>query len=191
MGQPSAPEPALLFLGLLWTDDKARQTALDAFCKTFGRPFLETPPEPFTHTDYYDDEMGPGITRSYLFFPHLTDPGDLADLKLWTNSLEEEATKQSGKTGRPVNLDPGFLALDKLVLATTKERSHRIYIGKGIYAESTLHFHKGRYEARPWTYPDYARGYLRPVFLAARKVLKRMLKERAASMPPAGRAGRE
>lgn len=179
MGRAGAPEPALLFLGLLWTDEEAKQGALDAFCGRFGGPFIETPPEPFTHTDYYVEEMGGDIRRSYLFFPHLVDPGDLADVKLWTNWLEDGIVKQSGQAGRSVNLDPGFLALDKFVLATTKNRSHRIYIGKGIYAESTLHFHKGRFEPWPWTYPDYARECLSPVFLAARSALKRMLKERS------------
>lgn len=174
MGQPLEPAPALLYLGVLWSSEAAWEAARAAFCGRFGQPFLWTPPEPFEHTAYYEAEMGSPIFREYLFFAHLLPPAELADAKLWTNRLEHET---GGPAGRRVNLDPGYLALDKLVLATTKDRSHRIHIGNGIYAESTLQFYDGGYRAWPWTYPDYARPVLAPVFTAARKVLKRLLRD--------------
>jgi hypothetical protein len=54
-----------------------------------------------------------------------------------------------------VNIDPGYIARDKLVLATTKDFFHRLYLGKGIYGEVTLHFQKGAVRHFSWTYPDY------------------------------------
>ena len=56
---------------------------------------------------------------------------------------------------RPVNLDPGIIEPSKLVLASTKNFSHRIYIGDGMYAELTLSFCRGKWQSFPYTFPDY------------------------------------
>ena len=177
MATARQPAKALLFCGLLWSDERAKEEALTILAERFGEPAIATPKEEFSHTHYYEEEMGSPLWRSYLFFAHLFDPGELAALKTWTNRLEEDLKTRFRPQGRPVNLDPGYLTLDKLVLATTKDRSHRIYIADGIYAESTLHFHRGAYRPWPWTYPDYARPVLAPVMLAARNLLKALARE--------------
>ena len=59
---------------------------------------------------------------------------------------------------RPINLDPGYVESSKLVLATTKNYSHRTYIGQSMYAEATLYYSKNQWHAWPYTYPDYAGG---------------------------------
>ncbi|OPZ95339.1 MAG: hypothetical protein BWY71_02269 [Planctomycetes bacterium ADurb.Bin412] len=69
---------------------------------------------------------------------------------------------------RPINLDPGYIDASKLVLATTKNYSHRIYIGQSMYAEATLHYHRGKWQAWPFTYPDYGSGLYDPFLNAAR-----------------------
>ena len=81
-----------------------------------------------------------------------------------TNDLE---SKYSRDDRRRVNLDPGYLLRERFVLATGKNFSHRIYIGRRIYADLTLIFTKGVFQTLPWTYPDYADkkmlGYLEQV----------------------------
>ena len=74
---------------------------------------------------------------------------------------------------RRVNLDPGYVSLSKMVLATTKDYSHRIYLGQGIYAEVTLHYRHGAFHPWEWTYPDYASqryldifGHIRDIYVA-------------------------
>jgi hypothetical protein len=76
----------------------------------------------------------------------------LADIKLVTNALEQ-ARAADGR--RRVNIDPGYLLLERFVLATGKNYSHRIYLGRGIYADLTLIYRQGAFRALPWTYPDY------------------------------------
>lgn len=113
---------------------------------------------PFDMTEYYAVEMGEDLQRQFVSFQSLIDPILLPSIKILTNDLERRVCYELGlpTEQRRVNLDPGYLSLSKIVLATTKDFSHRMYVGNGIYAESTLHFEKGGWMAWPWTYPDYA-----------------------------------
>ena len=110
----------------------------------------------FDFTVYYEPEMGPNLLRKFLAFERPVDAAELAGIKLWTNALEDRFAAEPGfAVRRPINLDPGYVAPSKLVLATTKDHAHRIYLGQGIHAEVTLTFLKGAFEPMPWTYPDY------------------------------------
>ena len=108
---------------------------------------------PFTFTTYYNDEMGTPLFRRLVAFKQLIHQVSLADIKLFTNDLEDEHSI-NGK--RVINIDPGYLLQERFVLATGKNFTHRIHIGKGIYADLTLIYTKGGFELLPWTYPDYA-----------------------------------
>ncbi len=108
---------------------------------------------PFDYTDYYHTEMGRPLFRRVFSFLELVEQTFLADAKTITNGIEE---KYSRNGLRRVNIDPGYLLLERFVLATGKNYSHRIYIGKGIYADLTLLYTDGEYRKLPWTYPDYA-----------------------------------
>lgn len=112
-----------------------------------------SPVLPFSATDYYEEEFGPNLQREIVTFAELRDMAALAAVKRLTNELE---TRWAIGGNRKVNIDPGYIALGKFVLATTKDRDHRIYIGQGIFAEVTLRYRAGSFEAREWTYPDYA-----------------------------------
>jgi hypothetical protein len=80
------------------------------------------------------------------------DPSCLSRVKLLSNALEDRFRR--GRT-RPVNLDPGLVALSRFVLATTKESAHRVPLADGIYAEVTLAYSRGGYHPLEWTYPDF------------------------------------
>ena len=114
---------------------------------------------PFVETDYYERSMGENLKKTILAYERLIAPERLAELKLQTNAWEDAYAKLGRHPEpRPLNLDPGYLTLAKFVLATTKDHSHRIYLGQGVYAEVTLHYEKGRWRHRDWTYPDYRRA---------------------------------
>jgi hypothetical protein len=109
-------------------------------------------PVPFSFSDYYTDEMGTDLLKWYLTFGPLMDRERLPDVKIFTNEFERERCINGQ---RMVNVDPGYIARDKLVLASTKDFYHRLYLADGIYGEVTLHFRKGVFRFFSWTYPDY------------------------------------
>lgn len=107
----------------------------------------------FDFTDYYQNEMGTGLVRSWVGFEKPVMPDRLAQIKLTTNEMEQRFLDEHGN--RRLNLDPGILSLHNLVLASTKDYAHRICLADGIYAELTLIYRSGGYRALEWTYPDY------------------------------------
>jgi hypothetical protein len=122
----------------------------------FGPVAFTSLPYYFTQTTYYERDMGTGLRKHFIAFRDLVSPDCLPGAKLLANELE----KQCASCGqfpevRPLNIDPGLLNLGKFMLATTKDQAHRIYIGKGIFAEVTLRFEQGSYVLWPWTYADY------------------------------------
>ena len=131
--------------------------------------------ELFDHneTTFYEKSMGPGLRKMFLAFAGLRDPAEMIDWKLLTNAWEEEYAAQGlHPEPRPLNLDPGYLTEAKLVLATTKDRDHRLYLGRGIFAEVTLHYQRGEWITRPWTYPDYQRADFHAFFSQCRVFLR-------------------
>jgi hypothetical protein len=134
---------------------------------------------PLTETRYYEREMGEGLVKRYQTFANLAGPEHLAPLKLAAMGLESELAGPGG--GRTVNLDPGYVFDGGLALSTAKFSGHRLYLGQGIWGELTLHFHRGSFEALPWTYRDY----LRPEVIA---LLTRARQARASAL--AASAGR-
>lgn len=151
--------------------------------KKFGPIELKSPVIPFNYTDYYEEEIGRDIKRQFLSFQKLIDPGSLAGIKLFTNKLEERLQRERVGPGRPINLDPGYLASSKLVLASTKDYYHRIYLEKGIYAEVTLRYVKGAFEPLPWTYPDYRSKEYIDFFTESRILYTKKLRKQLASNP--------
>jgi len=152
MGEPKEPTPVKLLVAMLSREIEFFQLAERALSRSFGPIDYVSPQSPFYHTPYYEEEFGLGILRKFVAFQRLIDPGRLAEIKLLTNALEQKWAKE-GK--RRINLDPGYISPSKLVLATTKNHGHRIYLGQGIYAEVTLVYHDKDYRPWPWTYPDY------------------------------------
>jgi hypothetical protein len=154
MATPATPARALLFAGLLLHISVDRDRIYSILVGEFGRIAMTSSSFLFTETDYYTSEMGSDLTRVWLGFRKLIEQDDLVDLKLRTNRLEE-GFAVDGK--RRVNLDPGYLTPGKVVLASTKDNQHRLYLGRGIYAEVTLRYQGGSYRPWEWTYRDYRR----------------------------------
>ena len=120
---------------------------------SYGPPDFLSDVVPFDYTDYYCPEMGENLVRRFLSMEKLIRPETLPDIKLATNSMENEFT-QEGK--RRVNIDPGYISKGHLILATGKSYAHRPYLRDGIYADLTLFYQNKKFCSLPWTYPDYA-----------------------------------
>ena len=158
----------------------AFERAQEALVARFGPLDHISPDLPFAYTDYYTREMGAGILRRIVSVHELFPPGDLASVKVWTNALEDTWREDGLRTA---NLDPGYICGGKLVLATTKDQAHRIYLAQGIYAEVTLLFRKGQFTTLPWTYPDYASAAYHRIFCEIRNLYMAQLRRLDPARP--------
>ncbi len=175
------PDPALLVVALFSRHAAALAWAAERLEVEFGPAGLSGRPFDFRHTRYYEPEMGPGLRKYLLAFERLVGAEELSRIKRRTNELEDElAGTGRYPARRPLNLDPGILTLGKLVLATTKDQAHRVYLGDGIYGESTLFFRDGAFEPWPWTYPDYREALVLGFLKDARAYYRRRLREAGA-----------
>ncbi|MBF0481549.1 MAG: DUF4416 family protein [Desulfovibrionaceae bacterium] len=167
MSTPAPPPPATLILSILSAKWEAIWPGLTARLENdFGPADFVSDPLAFDHTGYYDQELGTPITRRILAFERLVPQDDLADIKLAANTVENELRDAGGR--RIVNLDPGLISPERLVLATGKNFTHRVYLGKGVFADLTLYYQKGDWNALPWTFPDYNGPELRAILTQLR-----------------------
>lgn len=182
MGTPRLPLPAKLICGLLGADEDLLHRARQMLVRRFGPVEFESAIWLFSQTSYYETEMGPGLKRQFVAFERLIPPDSLARIKRETNEIESQIAEECVALGiaRPVNLDPGTIDLARLVLATTKDRSHRIYLDQGVYAEVTLHWSEGAWRVWPWTYPDYHDPAYHEFFTRVRTRLSEQLRAGAA-----------
>ncbi len=179
MGRVRRPMQVIYFCALLRAPSLPQdhvETVLEAH---FGPIILRSEAIPFVQTAYYEREMGSGLMRTYLGFAPLRNMSDLAGVKHETNRLE---TQWAVDDRRLVNLDPGYLDHAKVVLVTTKDYSHRLYVGGGMYAEVTLQYRDKRYQPWEWTYPDYRQPVALDFFNQLREVYKTQL-QRAIRLP--------
>jgi hypothetical protein len=153
MSRPRPSPPVLLVIGLLRNSSLPLDPVLERIGEAFGPTAKVSIPLPFSHTAYYEPEMGPQLVRQFLAQDQLVDPGQLAEIKWRTNEIESKFSREDGR--RRLNLDPGCLSMANLVLATGKGYTHRPYLGNGIYADLTLMWQQGAWCDLPWTYPDY------------------------------------
>jgi hypothetical protein len=171
-----APPKVLPIIGIIFVENVSVDDALKTLKREIGDVILKSDTIPFSHTDYYTNEMGNGLSREWRVFDKLIEPNILVHLKHTTNDIERAYLNEKG--GRTINIDPGLLSLSNLILASTKNYSHRIYLSNGIYAEVTLIFKNSRFNPLEWTYPDYRENTALDFFSEARKLLKdRLIKE--------------
>lgn len=175
MGTAKEPKPVKLIASVFSADPARIDAALAALEECFGPVDFRSDPLPFDHTDFYAPEFGEGIVRRIVAFQRLIDPGDLPRIKRLTNDVEARLADSEGR--RAVNVDPGYVSEGKVVLATTKDHRHRLYLGEGVYGEVTLYYHKGEFRAWGWTYPDYASPRYRQIFTEIRARYREQLRE--------------
>ena len=119
--------------------------------------------------------MGRRLVRRMVSFEDLIEPESLPGIKLETNRIES-LHADSGR--RRVNIDPGYVSLGNLVLATGKGGAHRPCLRDGIYADLTLLYQGGAFKPLEWTYPDYADEKIREIVRLVREKYRVQLRLR-------------
>jgi hypothetical protein len=152
MSTIKSPAPVALFVAALYAPNFSDAAASELIAEHFGNALLPGPLFDFTFSAYYADEMGPSLRKAFFVLDRMIDPAELPEWKLRAMALEEQHSR-GGK--RTINLDPGYLEAPKLVLATAKNFAHRIYLGRGVYADVQLYVRDGKFQTNSWTYPDY------------------------------------
>lgn len=168
----STPPSVSLFFGLLVADDALFAEVEGILQKEYTDIVLRSETLPFDMTDFYNAEMGSCILRRWVGVESTIDPSALRAIKNHTNRIEKIWAEGEGDAmRRRVNIDPGYLTPAKVVLASCKDRDHRMYLGSGIFGEVTLSYKRGskRYEPFPWTYPDYRTEAAQSFFLEFRE----------------------
>lgn len=166
------PDPVKPVLSLFTADKTLFREIIKRLEKEWGPADLASGLLDFSSTDYYEEEFGAGLKRKFFSFERLIAPYELAGLKTFSNSLEAEFSKD-GK--RLVNIDPGYMALEKFVLASCKNFTHRICVGRGVYADLTFMYTGDAFKALEWTYPDYKAEDVVSFLKEARKRLAKQL----------------
>jgi hypothetical protein len=157
--------------GNLALKGRAREMLADSF----GGIERESEPFSFCCTDYYRD-ISPELSRCFFSFAGVAFP----DLVVWKKTaIALESSSGAGRPGgaRRVNIDPGYIDGARLVLASTKDNAHRIYIGEGIFAETTLCRRKSGWESFSYTFPDFKSGIYDAFLETARQDWRRDIRE--------------
>jgi len=162
---------ALLFCGMLYSSLEYRNRAAGELVDSYGEICLYSGRIRFNDfSHYYDDETGEEITREWILFSDAIDLEHFNEKKIKTVEIEDRF-RINGK--RAVNLDPGCITLSSVQLLTTKNFSHRIYLGEGIFSEITFLFTKAGFKYLDWTFPDYKSETAQKFFLESREKLKK------------------
>ncbi|TWT73980.1 DUF4416 family protein [Allorhodopirellula solitaria] len=173
MAKPRLIEPVVRFCAVISRHAEARHWARQRLCEHWGAAAEVSSPAPFTAGGFYAAEMGEGLTKILVAFDDFADPAGLADWKRLTNAWEREYAQSSDHAEtRPLNLDPGYITQAKLVLATIKDRDHRLYLHDGIFAEVTLNYMGGRWIHHRWTYPDFRTPHVAEFAMTCRERLR-------------------
>lgn len=174
MSRIKNPFPVKYFSAILFTPDFWVDEVHSQLIEILGSMDHTSPIFDFGYTDYYEEEMGASLKKQFVSFERLRPPDEIASIKLKTNAIEEQFMA-GGR--RRVNLDPGYIEEAKMILATTKNFSHRIYLKNGIYGDLQYRFRGGAYTFLEWTYPDYKDEIAVTFFREIRKIYGQQLEK--------------
>lgn len=172
MAKPEPVVPVKLLVAVLWADADVREEALRLMAEHWGEIDFQGPDRPFDASDYYEPEMGQGLSRRLVAFAPLVQPESIRPAKLRCNEIEEQLAAESG---RLVNLDIGYLDHNKIVLASLKYAGQKIHLGDGVYADLIARYSAGHYRPFEWTFPDFRDGrYHDDLFAIRRRYLQQL-----------------
>ena len=179
MGQIHEVQQVKFIVGILAIGEDVLADGREAISRKLGAIDSCSEVWPFTSTSYYGKEMFENLVRQFVSLTELGDPADIVELKLASNCAELADAEVRGRgQRRAINLDPGYISPAKLVLGSTKDYSHRIYLREGIYAETTLQYESGAWRSFPWSFPDYAEPRYHAFFGQVRSDLLEALRSR-------------
>ena len=172
MGEIHTPPPVLPIVTVFSRYPEALEWAKARIEREWGEVVLIGGPFPFELTHYYDETMGGGLQRVFFALKPLMEASMLVAMKHQSNEWEDEYARQFPKDEpRPVNIDPGYIDMSKLVLASSKDFTHRIYMADGIFAEITLFYRRGGWQTHDWTFPDFRATTYHPFLSQCRQLL--------------------
>lgn len=174
MAHPERVEPVMVLVSVIHRSDEALKRAAAGLEETFGSPRLRSEPYRFDMSPYYEEEMGTALQRVWLVFGRLDDPARLPGWKLSCYRLEGRLSTDGRRT---VNLDPGYMDLGKLVLASFKPAPEKVYMGDGVWAHTCLLYGHGRFTAPEHSFPDFADGRFDEFLTEVRRAYRRLLAE--------------
>ena len=174
MSRLQEPSAVRLFMGLIYKPDSSIADLIEMLEEKLGAFIFESEVSQFNHSSYYANEMGEGLLRKILTFEKLIRRTEIVEIKTFTNNMEEVFSYEGKRT---INIDPGYIAQEHLILATGKGYSHRPYLGSGVYADLTLVYINNEYRTLKWTYPDYGREEMRVLFKDLRNQYVNQLKK--------------
>ena len=161
MGKICFPNPVKLIISMISADENLFSYCKDILIKRFGSIDLESNIQSFNFTNYYEKELGKDLIQKLFSFGSLIKREKLPEIKKITNDIEinlikkKDIRKDMSSSKRSINLDPGYISLDKFILASTKNGPSRIYLNNGIYAEITLRFINKSFMPGEYTYLNY------------------------------------
>lgn len=174
MSIPSDPEDVKLIASLFSPQKELIDQIIQEMEPVFGPVDWKSRDLFFDRTTYYAREMGWPLYRRFISFERLIRPEDLIEVKLKTNHIEKQYLELDK---RRINIDPGYIALERLILATGKNYTHRIYLGQGIYADLTLIYQRGTFQPLEWTYRDYSDPEMIDCFNRLRESYKNQIRQ--------------
>lgn len=162
MGTAKEPKKVLLVLTVFSGSIELIEKCKVVMQKKYGKIAFESDLFDFNETKFYNSVMGDNLKLKIFGFEKLISPQKLAKIKVYTNKIEKKLHNFAKKSlninesiSRSINLDPGYITPNKFVLATTKDAGHRIYLGKGIFAEATLSYSHKSWQEHSYTYLNY------------------------------------
>lgn len=179
MGTLGAPQPVQLVMGVIYGDGEDLAPLESRLAAELGGIDARSEAFEFDVTDYYRQEMGPGLRRIFYAFRNLIDPADIVDIKLGAVRIEEDMSREGRRT---VNLDPGYMDFNKFILVSAKFLAQKIYITKGVYADPTIYYDKG-WKVYDWAFPDFRSGRYDDFFSEVRKSYKAKIRSMGGAAP--------
>ncbi len=173
MSKRVKPAPVLRICSCITGEPQLLAKVEEELTSSFGEISLRSEPFPFDLSDYYRAEMGGNLERHWFCFGDLFEAETLLRSRLATGRIEELFSTDGN---RRVNIDPGYLDLGKLVLASLKEAPDKIYMGEGVWAHTCLNYRDGRFTAPDHSFPDFRDGRFNEFMLKARDLLKKILR---------------
>ncbi|MBD3182750.1 DUF4416 family protein [Candidatus Poribacteria bacterium] len=183
MGEIKKHPPVKFITGMISVDKSLFELLQEILSHKFGGIDFQSEVIKFDFTDYYYEEMGSELLRKFISFERLIMPEELVEIKHYTNDIEK-GYLQPDSERRRINLDPGYVSAAKLILASTKDHIHRIYLNNGIYAETTLRRENKSFRPWQWTYPDYRSEKYIEIFNKIRRIYMKQLKDQGISAHP-------
>ena len=110
----------------------------------------------FDKTSYYEPEMGTELYRGVLSFEKCIPAETIAAEKARSNALELAMAAEGDC--RQVNIDVGYMDLDKVVLPSYKRGPFKLYAGDGVWLDMLLTYAKGLFHPTQWAFEDFKRN---------------------------------